>query len=197
MCNARDLTPLGEHAVRGLMQRGMILDIDHMGVKTADSALKILEDAHYSGVVSSHSWTDPSNYARIYKLGGFVASYADTENFVGEWRDARKNRDQDYYFGYGYGADTNGFGAQPAPPKDGGHLVDYPYTTFDGGTVMDRQRAGTRVFDFNTDGLAQYGMIPDWLEGMRKFAGDDGQQLMDDMSRGPEAYLQMWERVAK
>ncbi|MCL2535133.1 MAG: membrane dipeptidase [Nocardiaceae bacterium] len=198
VCNARDLTPLGEYAIRGLMQRGMIVDIDHMGVKTADSALKILEAAHYSGVVSSHGWTDPSNYPRIYKLGGFVASYAGpAENFVDEWRAARKDRDDDYYFGYGFGADTNGFGSQPSPPKNGGHLVDYPFTTFDGGTVMDQQRAGTRVFDFNTDGLAEYGMIPDWIEGMREFAGDDGQQFMDDMSRGAEAYLQMWERVAK
>lgn len=198
VCNARDLSPLGEHAIRAMMQRGMIVDIDHMGVKTADSALRILEEAKYSGVVSSHGWTDASNYPRIYKLGGFVASYAGpSENFVKEWREARQGRDDDYYFGYGYGADTNGFGSQPAPHKDGTRGVEYPYTTFDGGTLMDQQRAGTRVFDFNTDGLAQYGMIPDWIEDMRVYAGDDGAQFMDDMSRGAEAYLQMWERVAK
>ena len=32
---------------------------------------------------------------------------------------------------------------------------------------------------------------------MRLVAGDDGDQLVEDMSRGAEAYLQMWERVAK
>lgn len=197
-CNARGLTPLGEYAIRAMMQRGMIVDIDHMGVKTADAALRILEEAQYSGVVSSHGWTDPSNYPRIYELGGFVASYAGpSENFVEEWRSARQDRDERYYFGYGFGADTNGFGAQPAPHEDGARFVEYPFTTFDGGTVMEQQRAGTRTFDFNTDGLAQYGMIPDWIEDMRVFAGQDGAQFIDDMSRGAEAYLQMWERVAR
>ncbi len=32
---------------------------------------------------------------------------------------------------------------------------------------------------------------------MRVFAGQDGAQFIDDMSRGAEAYLQMWERVAR
>ncbi|WP_137724368.1 membrane dipeptidase [Prescottella subtropica] len=196
-CNARGLTDLGAYAVRALMSRGMIVDVDHMSAKTADAALTILEDARYSGVVSSHSWTDPSNYPRIYRLGGFVASYASpVEEFVEDWRTTRTARDDDYFFGFGYGADTNGFGAQPAPPKDGRSLVTYPFTTFDG-TVMDRQQAGTRVFDFDTDGLAQYGLTPDWIEAMRTYAGADGDQFMADMTRGAEAYLQMWERAAR
>ncbi|WP_305092100.1 peptidase [Prescottella sp. R16] len=196
-CNARGLTDLGAYAVRGLIDRGMIVDVDHMSAKAADAALTILEDARYPGVVSSHGWTDPANYPRIYTLGGFVASYAGpAENFVDEWRAARDVRDDDYFFGYGFGADTNGFGAQPAPPENGRSLVDYPFTAFDG-TVLDRQQAGTRVFDFNRDGLAQYGMIPDWIEAMRTYAGTDGDQFLTDLSRGAEAYLQMWERATR
>jgi microsomal dipeptidase-like Zn-dependent dipeptidase len=215
LCNVRGLTPLGEHMIRGMMDRGMIVDIDHMSVKTADATLDILEDAGYSGVVSSHSWSDPKFYERIYALGGFVALYAgqlDAQErepgqdpkadraggFITSWREARAQRSDDYYFGFGYGADTNGFGPQAAPRKDAAeHPLVYPYTTFDGGTVMDRQRTGERVFDVNTDGVAQYGLIPDWIADMRNAAGADGDQIIDDMSRGAEAYLQMWERVAK
>ena len=65
------------------------------------------------------------------------------------------------------------------------------------GTVMDKQRAGDRVFDVNVDGVAQYGLIPDWIADMRIAAGPDGDQIIDDMSRGAEAYLQMWERARK
>ncbi len=65
-------------------------------------------------------------------------------------------RSENYYFGFGYGADTNGFGPQAAPRGDAAeNPLQYPYTAFDG-TVMDQQRAGTRVFDVNTDGVAQY-----------------------------------------
>ncbi|MGC0362532.1 microsomal dipeptidase-like Zn-dependent dipeptidase [Rhodococcus sp. 27YEA15] len=205
-CNSRGLTDLGEYTVRGLMARGMIVDIDHMGVKTAEATLDILEAAGYSGVVSSHSWSDTAMYKRIYALGGFVALYAGKldgaggdekghDGFVDQWREARAMRSDDFYFGFGYGADTNGFGAQ-APPRQSAetHPLLYPYTTFEG-TIMDRQRTGTRVFDVNTDGVAQYGLIPDWIADMRNVAGADGDTIIEDMSRGAEAYLQMWERA--
>ncbi|GAB7515531.1 peptidase [Rhodococcus sp. no. 34] len=204
-CNSHGLTDLGAYTIRGLMDRGMIVDIDHMSVKTAEAALDILEAANYSGVVSSHSWSDPSLYKRIYALGGFVALYAgqldasdekpEERGFIDQWRDARAMRSENYYFGFGYGADTNGFGPQAAPRGDAAeNPLQYPYTAFDG-TVMDQQRAGTRVFDVNTDGVAQYGMIPDWIADMRIAAGADGDTIIEDMSRGAEAYLQMWERA--
>ncbi|WP_027503000.1 membrane dipeptidase [Rhodococcus sp. UNC363MFTsu5.1] len=209
MCNTRGLTKLGEHMVRGMMARGMIVDIDHMSAKTAEDALRILEEAKYSGVVSTHSWTDPLNHKRIYALGGFVAGYAsglgghsedgdDHGNFIDAWRQARADRSDKYYFGFGFGADTGGFAPQ-APPREDADTkpLQYPYKTFDGGTTMDRQRTGERVFDLNKDGVAHYGLIPDWIADMRNAAGDDGDQIIDDMSRGAEAYLQMWERVAK
>ncbi|MFE3292676.1 peptidase [Rhodococcus sp. NPDC059234] len=198
-CNTRGLTDLGEHAVRGMMSRGMIVDIDHMSAKASDATLKILEDANYSGVVSSHGWTDTSNVGRIYALGGFVAEYAGTlPGFVDTWRKTRAQRSDKYYYGFGFGADTNGFAPQVAP-REGADTdpLKYPYTTFDGGTVMDRQRTGDRVFDLNTDGVAQYGLIPDWIADMRGVAGADGDQITEDLARGAEAYLQMWERVAK
>ncbi|WP_223263365.1 membrane dipeptidase [Rhodococcus sp. MTM3W5.2] len=211
MCNTRGLTKLGEHMVRGMMARGMIVDIDHMSAKTAEDTLRILEQAKYSGVVSTHSWTDSLNHKRIYALGGFVAGYAsglasssdqghdhDHGNFIADWRQARADRSDKYYFGYGFGADTGGFAPQ-APPREDADTkpLVYPYTTFDGGTVMDRQRTGERVYDLNKDGVAHYGLIPDWIADMRNAAGDDGDQIIEDMSRGAEAYLQMWERVAK
>ena len=59
--------------------------------------------------------------------------------------------------------------------------------------TFQRQRSGVREFDINTDGVSHYGLYPDWVEDLRKIAGD---QIVEDMSRGAEAYLQMWERAA-
>ena len=50
-----------------------------------------------------------------------------------------------------------------------------------------------REFDINTDGVSHYGLYPDWVEDLRKIAGD---QIVKDMARGAEAYLQMWERAS-
>ena len=70
--------------------------------------------------------------------------------------------------------------------------MTYPYTSFDGSTTMSQNRWGQRLWDLNADGAAQYGLFPDWVEDMSHVAG---QEIVDDLARGAEAYLQMWERA--
>lgn len=193
-CNVNGLTPLGEYAMRGMMERGMLIDLDHMSAKATGQALDLLEAEGYPGVVSSHSWMDPSYYPRVFALGGMAVPYGfGTESFHRDWQAMKAVSDPDYTFGFGAGFDTGGFGHQP-PPR-GGSAVQYPFRTFDGGSVVDRQRTGERVYDVNTDGLAHYGLLPDWLEDLRIVAGADAPALMADMSRGAEAYLRMWARA--
>jgi hypothetical protein len=72
--------------------------------------------------------------------------------------------------------------------------VTYPFRGNNGITV-GKQTAGQRVWDINVDGVAQYGLYPDWIEDLRHVAGKDGAAILEDMSRGAEAYLQMWERA--
>ena len=192
-CNARGLTELGEHAVRRMMDKGMIVDPDHLSVRSRKGIMALLEAEDHSGAVSSHSWSSPDVNPRIYKLGGVITPYAgDSTSFVKAWQKIRPLRDPRYYYGFGYGADMNGFGAQGGPREGATNPVQYPFKSFDGGVTFDRQRSGERVFDINKDGVAHYGLYPDWVEDLRKIAGD---QIVKDMSRGAEAYLQMWERA--
>jgi hypothetical protein len=93
----------------------------------------------------------------------------------------------------------NGLGAQGDPRGAGvPNPVTYPFTGL-GGVTVDRNVSGQRVYDVNVDGVAQYGLYPDWIEDLRKVADaqapGEGAQLADDMARGTEAYLQMWERA--
>ena len=71
-CNVRHLQPIGEHLVHGMIDRGMIVNIDHLSYYTLVETLDILEDRHYSGVVSDHGWIENSIDIRdrIYGLGG-------------------------------------------------------------------------------------------------------------------------------
>ncbi|MCD4533346.1 hypothetical protein LRP67_04530 [Nocardioides sp. cx-169] len=195
-CNARGLTTLGEHTISGLAKRRMIFDPDHLSVKARKAAVDQIDRMNYPGIISSHSWSTPDTYPRIYKLGGFITPYAgDSTGFVGKWRRHLGWADKRYYFGFGFGADINGLGAQGAPRgATVANKVRYPFRGL-GGVSVKRQRAGERVFDINRDGVAQYGLYPDWVEDLRKVAGRQGSAIVDDMSRGAEAYLQMWERA--
>ena len=193
-CNPRGLTALGRRTIEGLADRGMIVETDHLSTAARSEALEILEARGYSGLITSHGWGDPEAQSRLVKLGGVVSPYASTlPGFVGSWRRAKAEAPEEFLFGIGFGTDTNGIGNQPRPRQDNENdPVEYPYTTFDGGTTMNQQVSGERTYDVNIDGVAHYGLFPDWIEDMRSLGGDE---IVDDLAQGAEAYLQMWERA--
>ena len=178
----------------------MIFDPVHMSVKARQSSLDEIDALDYPGIVSSHSWSTPDAYPRIYEEGGFITPYAgDSTGFVEKWRAHVGWADKRYYWGIGYGADMNGLGAQGDPRgADVSNPVTYPFTGINGVTI-EKQHAGERVYDINADGVAQYGLYPDWIQDLTKVADQqhagDGTEIQDDMARGAEAYLQMWERA--
>ena len=196
ICNVRGLTPFGEYLIHRMIDMGMIVETDHLSVKGRDLVLDIIEARRYSGVITSHSWGDDTSRVRIQELGGVVAPYANTtRTFIEEWQQARETQPGNYLWGIGYGTDTNGLGSQAAPRPGAADddPVTYPYTTFDGGTAMDQSLWGNRLWDFNADGASHYGLFPDWVEDMSHVAG---REIVDDLARGAEAYLQMWERAS-
>jgi microsomal dipeptidase-like Zn-dependent dipeptidase len=196
VCNTRGLTPLGEYAIRQIIKRHMIFDPDHMSVLGRNQALNLVESKDYSGIVSSHSWSTDDALPRIYALGGMVMPYAGgSEGFVDQWMHLRSyyREGGNQFFGVGYGADANGFGSQGAPRDPAiADPVSYPFRSWDGKVKLDQQTSGERVYDVNVDGVAHYGLYPDWIEDLRMQAGD---KIVRDMGRGAEAYLEMWERA--
>ena len=192
-CNERGLTDLGAYVIERMAERGMLFDPDHLSARARQDAMSLIEDSGYSGILSTHSWSDDDVYERILRAGGMVTPMArHSDTFVAEWEKHREWADDRFLFGFGFGSDVNGFAAQGAPRgSDAPNAVSYPFAGF-GGTTIDRQVSGDRVFDINTDGVAHYGLYPDWVEDLRRQAGD---AIVDDLERGPEAYLQTWERA--
>ena len=205
ICNVRGLTPLGRHLIQQLMARGMIIHIDHMSVKTAQAVLDLAAAAHYPGVTSVHTWADRALVDRVLALGGFAATYAyaaaDAGNgepdFLSEWRANRVLAHGGSITGYGFGSDVNGFAPQAPPRLDARTSpLAYPFTA-PNGTTVSRQVFGSRTFDLNTDGVAQYGLYADWTTDLIQQAGNDGPELRKQLMNGAEAYTQMWEQAGR
>ena len=192
-CNRRGLTSLGDHTIKRMAEKHMLFDPDHMSVKARKASLDTTEQLDYPGVISSHSWSTPDAYPRIYKAGGVITPYAgDSTGFVEKWEKHLAWADPRYYFGFGYGADINGLGAQGnARGANAPNKVTYPFNGL-GGVSIGKQVSGERTYDINVDGVAHYGLYPDWIEDLRTQGGDN---IADDMARGAEAYLQTWERA--
>ncbi len=192
-CNTRGLTDLGEYLVRQMMKKQMIIDPDHLSQAARDELFAVTESKRYSGLISSHSWSNENDYPRIYDSGGVVTpNDNNTENYFEDWKRLRKQRDRKYFYGIGYGADMNGFSASAGPVEEEQFHISYPFKSFDGGVTIHKQRSAERTFDINEDGLAHYGLFPDWVEALRQLGGD---AIVNDMANGAEAYLQMWERA--
>jgi microsomal dipeptidase-like Zn-dependent dipeptidase len=194
LCNPKGLTALGDHLIRQMMKKGMIVETDHMSMKTRRAALSILESQSYPGVISSHSWGDLGSQKRIQRLGGLVGPISSVStSFSDEWRTARANRDTRFTFGTPFGSDINGLHSQPVPRSGAAaNPVRYPFRSFDGASLIYKQQSGTRTYDVNTDGVDHYGLYPDWIEDLRLVAGS---QIVADMANGAEAYLQLWARA--
>lgn len=184
LCNPKGLSDLGAYAIRAMMAKGMIVETDHLSVKARQEALAILEAEQYPGVISSHSWGDLGSQRRLQRLGGLVGPISSVATeFAEKWRVARAGADPRFLFGTPFGSDINGLHSQPVPRAGAAqNPVSYPFRSFDGGSV----------YDINGDGVDHYGLYPDWIEDLRKVAG---QQIVDDMANGAEAYLQLWQRT--
>ncbi len=192
-CNTVGLSKLGAYTERLMMKRGMIVNPDHMSQKAVAQTLDLLEKHHYSGVISPHGWMDPRNWPRIWNLGGMAFPGAGSaQGFVQAWKTYRPKQTP-YYFGWGYGADLGGLAHQGDPVAESSpDSVKYPFKSLDGRMTIRPDRTGKRTFDYAKDGVATYGQYPDWLEEVRKAGGP---KIARDMLRGPEAYLEMWERA--
>ncbi|WP_067685900.1 hypothetical protein [Nocardia jejuensis] len=190
-CNARGLTDLGRYLINQMIDRGFLIEVDHLSEATADAVMSIIEQRHYPGVLSSHGWDSTKTTQRVYAAGGFATPYAGgPAGFVNAWREARAMARPGGDFGFGFGSDMNGIAGQGAAVGAG--VVPYPFTSHDGAVTFDRERWGERTFDITTDGTATYGTYADWLEAIRVLGGPE---IMTDVFHGAEVYLRLWERV--
>jgi microsomal dipeptidase-like Zn-dependent dipeptidase len=194
-CNANGLTPLGAYLIKRLMANHMLIEMDHMGEWARESVLKMAKRRRYP-LVSGHtgtggSWTQ-EQLRLLYRLGGMASATPDTASGlaskIGALKSARARRG---YFAVGLGTDTGGFSELPGARPDAAQTpLTYPFRSFRGKVVFQRERTGGRTFDLNTDGVAHYGLVADLLADMQQHGGGPA---LRSLFRSAESYLRMWE----
>lgn len=248
-CNPRGLTPLGAHLLREMMDRHMIIDVDHMSAATLEGTLELAERHGYpvvsghtgflelsTGQKASEAQKTAEQVARIRDLGGLVAPILHQGKAAGGGKDQDEGgierygsvaNDCDesskawaqaflyaadqmaggpYLHAVPLGTDLNGFIHQPAPRFGSdacagngaqaalqGQAVSYPFPAHDGSGQFDRLRTAQREFDINTDGLANVGLLPDFIQDLKRVGLSDSD--LQPLFRSAEGYLQMWERI--
>lgn len=59
-------------------------------------------------------------------------------------------------------------------------------------TPLQRSYAGQRDFDINIDGVAHYGMLPDFIQDMKNVGLTD--EDLSPLFRSAEQYIRVWEK---
>jgi microsomal dipeptidase-like Zn-dependent dipeptidase len=195
VCNVKGLTSLGAYLIRRMMARHFLILLDHMGEWARERVLRMAAQAHYP-LISPHTdiggtWVR-QDLRRLYAGGGLATTTLDVAaKNVGRILQLAHFRQPRYYFGVGFGTDTGGFATLPAPDSSERHLR-YPFTEYNGVRFV-RERTGLKRFDFNRDGVAQFGLMADLIAEMehQKRSGT----ALALLYRSAEAYLESWQRA--
>lgn len=215
-CNARTVTDLGEHALRALMTRGMVIDIDHSAYHSKDIMLDIADEQVPKYPLASshdaHGGLTSDQVVRMLKNGGTIYPYKGNgikhNEFLDKlkfWRAKADISESDLVLGLGYGADANGFGGHPGPRGGDSEAVIYPFTLFSGddwGPQFDGFKPVTvemllipesgKYWHIDETGMSHYGLVADFVEEVRL---EGGKEALDALYNSAEAYVQMWERA--
>lgn len=208
-CNVRGLTPLGEALIQLLMSHRMMIDIDHMSAASRADTLRLTGSANYP-VVAGHAelfgaaqpgyrserlLTD-DEVELIDRHGGIVApmlrqlSPPVASGSAGAFLTAYRHVAGLLPAGpIALGSDLNGFAGLPHP----GTPLDYPFPAPVTGATLSRGTLGDRQFDLAADGVAQVGMLPDFLAGLRGLGlrEEEGAPLLGSAL----SYVEAWERT--
>jgi microsomal dipeptidase-like Zn-dependent dipeptidase len=177
-----------------MMQKGFLIDIDHMSEKMANAVLEMAVARDYP-VNSGHSeprgnsgnegGRTAAQYAILQKIGGMVGlgHGMNAKEFVATFREVSKQ------FGASHiaiGTDVGGFSPLPAPDSSVTIAYDETFT---------RCKTGNRTWDFNVDGVAHYGMWPDYMRAWDAvgMTADEKNVFM----HSAEDFVVMWEKCAR
>jgi hypothetical protein len=200
-CNVHGLSQLGVYLINRMIDKKMLIEMDHISVDGATAVMDIVKARKYSGVISSHSWMNSAkdgglhkNAIRLIQAGGYIAPYNSSSTSLNSVisRHLDEVEKTSNLSGVGFGTDMSGLGDQPGPRSDASeNPLIYPFES-EFGFKFKKQVSGTRTFDLNKDGIVHYGLIADHLQDIREQASS---RVYESIMNSAEAYLQMWKRA--
>jgi len=203
-CQKHGLTELGEFLMLEMMQRGMIIEVDHMPRKSYQRAFELLVENDYPAM-GTHG---RNNNGLLYELGGkskFNFGRCRSPDRPATMDDGLQGRlqlmrERGAFPAEGFGFDLNGFAGAPGPrfgensrcsnQSDPG--ITYPFTSYAGDVTLHRPVVGQRTLDFNTEGMVHLGLVAELIEDVRLDGVTD--EELEPLFKSAEGYLRVWEK---
>ncbi|MFW7378988.1 MAG: hypothetical protein ACOH5I_09300 [Oligoflexus sp.] len=197
VCNSRHLQPIGKYFIQKIIDKGMILEVDHMSLPTLMQTLELLEDKQYSGVVSSHGWIEDVKEIRerIFRLGGIMAPFNSSPSHIARKLETYATEIESFGYLPGVAISTDIQGVTSQAMADAGVEMNYPFSSIDSKVRFFPPATGNRKFDYTKEGIAHYGLLAEWVENLRQVDENSGTRAVEILMNSAEAFIQMWERA--
>jgi len=193
--NTEPLTPLGRRAIRYMMEKGMLIDIDHCSEKAVNEILAIAQTNDYPvnsghngprGTDGNENGRTDAQYTVIQRLGGMIGlgHGGDANGFLSALRKVLPLSGNKQVC---IGTDVNGLYPLPGPPPANARITY--------GGDLTRSVMGSKTWDFNTDGMAHYGLLPDYIRSWE--AAGMTQAEKEVFFSSAEYFTQMWEKCER
>jgi microsomal dipeptidase-like Zn-dependent dipeptidase len=230
-CNVKGLTPLGVALIDTLMDKGMLIDIDHMSAKAIEETIALAKqhnnyplmvghglfgDVHASGKTRHERMRTAAQLEQLRQLGSSVSvmtqdeikddprclhssvtfkrSYEYVVSKMGGNATAAIPFGSDFngvapHVGPRFGDDACGWNAAQRAAEASRPRLQYPFT-IPGFGRFERQVTGQRTFDFNFDGLAHIGLMPDLLADLALLNTN-----LEPLMRSAAGYIATWRKA--
>ncbi|MFN8393089.1 MAG: membrane dipeptidase [Bacteroidia bacterium] len=202
--NALGLTELGRYAIGKMMGMGMMIDVDHMSQKAVNESLRLAESTSNYPLNSGHNGMrqfagdghrnensrTQDQLRRIVNLGGMIGMGM-APNAAEFARQSKVQFALANFNQCAIGTDMNGMVTQPRPRTEqvDGKPVSLGKVVYDASFPPCKTK--DRTWDYNREGVAHYGLIPDYLCDI---AAIGGQREVEALYHGAEGFARMWER---
>lgn len=191
--NTRGLQELGKVAIREMMSKGMLIDVDHMSQKTVQGVLSFAPSYPFFsghngprgmlGAGNENQRTD-TQYQTLANHGGVAGvgwGESNAKQFI-----QRARKVMSFGLPVNLGSDIDGLVIQPGPPEAGtGSRITY-------GPSFPMARMGSRTWDYNKEGVAHIGLFPDFLRDVELSGGRD---VVNKLFDGAEGVAKAWEKA--
>ena len=210
--NKQGLTSLGIYALQEMMKIGLIIDVDHMGVKSMDMALVIAKafnggypvNLGHNGMRKSGTGehgternVDAAMALRVGRLGGmFGLGTADLtpDQVIEEYNKVVEAMGNKGEFNVYPGVGTDANGLEPLPKATAGLNSNTFYTS----NFLSRLKtaggneSGGRTWDYTKDGVAHYGLMNEFMRDLKTRSG--GAAVHEKLWQSAEYFARMWEK---
>jgi microsomal dipeptidase-like Zn-dependent dipeptidase len=225
--NTKGLTAAGIAAIQEMMNKHMLIDIDHMSQLSANATISLAQQhagylyplfSGHNGIRtfsaginqgSSERSLTAEQYQEIGKLHGMAgvgSAQLTADKWLAMYQQVTQNMGQSTGAGFGTDMDGMEFGMRPrcsAPLSSNGQCpspissVQYGTGTMSGCAavpLLPISTEGNASWNYNSVGVAHYGMLPDFLQDVASMSG--GCAVINNMNAGAYYFYETW-RIAE